>query len=337
MNSFKYLLRIIIILSIFILFHNCSTRYFTINSTPDSTMVVMLTSSNHLIPSGSACGKTPVKQTVTFIGKGDTYSFVAMKRNYEPDTIVVTRDSPLAIDFNLKEISDKKASGSRLNKDADIKISLLPIDSEIVLHKGVGNLDKYEKSDELSRKVRDSLNMKITTTCLDSGLHYVSLEKLNEKADSLPVLIELRNYLLSLNIQLIPYYTEPPRFSESVIDQLSHIKAYSDDDSIPDRSYWLYVWCKSIKPTSGRVIGNIAANIGAGAVQGYETAMYGTPVSYVNPDAFALDYHTIFMVAMIEPHTGELLSIDQYRLPFELTNSKSQDSFIETLMEHIAW
>jgi hypothetical protein len=106
-----------------------------------------------------------------------------------------------------------------------------------------------------------------------------------------------------------------------------------EQEPLPDRPYWLYVWCKSIKPTSGRIIGNIGANIGAGALQGYETAVYGRSTTYINPDAFALDYQTIYMVAMIEPKSGELLSIEQYQLPYELTYSKSQDSFIRILIE----
>ena len=112
-----------------------------------------------------------------------------------------------------------------------------------------------------------------------------------------------------------------------VSDSLADPKLY------PDQNHCLYVWSKSIKPTSGRIIGNMAANIGAGAVHGYETAMYGAPVTPVDADAFALDYHTIFMVARIEPSSGEILSIDQYRMPYELTDSKSRDHFIKMLYE----
>ena len=256
-----------------------------------------------------------------------------MKRNYEPDTIVVTRDSPETIDFNLREISDIHASYSRSNENADKRICLLPVDSEIVLHKGVGNLDKYEKSNDLSNEVEDSLNMKLSTVCRDSGMHYVCLKDLNEKIDWEHTCNELSEYLLSLNLKLLPYYAKPPILSKSIVEKLSVANNQMELESLPDQPYWLYVWCKSIKPTSGRIIGNIGANLGAGALQGYETAVYGRPVTYVNPNAFAIDYYTIFMVVMIEPDTGELLSIDQYELPFELTSSKSQDSFIKTLME----
>jgi len=284
------------------------------------------------MPYATACGTTPVKKTVTFFGKGDTYSFVAMKRNYEPDTIFVTRESQETIDFNLKEISDIHSGSTRLNENADKKICLLPVDPEIFLHKGVGNLDKYEKSNDLSNEVEDSLNLKLSAICRDSGMHYVCLKDLNEKIDWKLTRNELSNYLLSLDLNLLPYYAKPPALSESIVEKLSCANNHLEQEPLPDQPYWLYVWCKSIKPTSGRILGNIGANIGAGALQGYETAVYGRPTTYIDPDAFALDYQTIYMVAMIEPESGELLSLEQYQLPFELTSSKSQDSFVKTLI-----
>ncbi len=318
----------IVVVSVF--FQNCSTRHFIINSTPDSSMVVMCTSSKALIPGERVCGLTPVKNTITFFGKNDTYYFFSMNRNYEADTVFVTRDSALTINFELKKAYDFPAEQPVAERLADAEFCLLPVNAEVFLHKGVGNLDKYVKSEALSKEVTDSLDLKLKTVCHDSSLCYFSLEDVDDYRVWEPVSQKLKTYLLSLNSQLMPYYTLSPWVSGPILEKMPVFQPIPQD--MPsEKQYWIYVWCKSIKPTAGRIVGNIAATMATGVVEGYNAAMYGTPINTSNADAFAIDYQTIWMVSVIEPDTGEIISIEHYVLPYELTRAINRDQFIDLL------
>ena len=133
---------------------------------------------------------------------------------------------------------------------------------------------------------------------------------------------ELAAHLQSLSPELLPYYPEAPSVAaifekyallfSPVLDQLKQ----SDEEEL-----LVYGWCKSVKPTTGRIIGNFSAAVAGGAVSGYETAVYGYPVSYSDPSVFALDNSTIFVAYIIDPGSGEILETRQYVVPYDITKT----------------
>jgi hypothetical protein len=143
----------------------------------------------------------------------------------------------------------------------------------------------------------------------------------------------IKQYLLTLKSQLLPYYPVPPAIQEQdlslVKNTMSQLGSEKQADSA--RQILVYVWCKSIEPTAGRVIGNVAASVGAGVVQGYEMATYGYPLTVYDPQAFAIDNNTIWMLFAIDMQSGRIMQIQQRNLPFAITKPKYRNEFVSLL------
>ncbi|MGP8323614.1 MAG: hypothetical protein ACT6FG_06435, partial [Methanosarcinaceae archaeon] len=73
----------------------CTTTKFIIHSNPEGAYIVGY---------GEATKEKPIDETLSFMGKSHTYSFVAMKRGYHPDTVTVSKESPAEVHFQLKRI-----------------------------------------------------------------------------------------------------------------------------------------------------------------------------------------------------------------------------------------
>jgi len=289
----------------------CATSKYIINSNPEGAFIVGY---------GETTNDKPIEGTVTFLGKSDTYSFVAMKRGYHPDTVTVSKESPLEVHFQLKRMEGVPLLLRRPLELTCDNTNLLPVNVEIVLHKGVGNLDKYEESEELSVEACSDLNHELQTIQSDTTIHALNIP---ENSDWPSVSAELEEYLQSLSSDLLAYYPESPSVAgilernkvlfSPVMDQL----AQSGDEE-----FLVYGWCKSVKPTAGRIIGNVSAAVASGVVSGYETAVYGYPVTYSDPSAFALDNSTLFVAYIIDPGSGEVLETRQYVVPYDITKSE---------------
>ena len=286
----------------------CATRKFIINSNPEGAYIVGY---------GEATNEQPINESAIFLGKSDQYSFVAMKRGYYPDTLTVSKDSPLEVHFQLRRMEGVPLLLRRPMELTCDNANLLPVNVEIVLHKGVGNLDRYEKSEELSDKARSDLNSELQTIRSDTTVYALNIP---ENPDWPSVMAELEEYLQSLSPDLLAYYPEPP----SVADILERNRALFSPvmDQLAqsgEEEFLVYGWCKSVKPTAGRIIGNVSASVASGVVSGYETAAYGYPVTYSDPSAFALDNSTLFVAYIIDPGSGEVLEARQYVVPYDIT------------------
>ena len=296
----------------------CSTTKFIINSNPEGAFIVGY---------GEATNDKPIDGTVTFLGKSDEYSFVAMKRGYHPDTVIVTKESSSDLLFNLRQIAGVPPL---IRKPVELNLqntNLLPVSIEIMLHKGV---DRYEKADELSVEADSDLNHELQLIQADTTISFLSIP---EDSGWHSVSAELEEYLKTLDPALLAYYPEPPSVSvileknrvlfSPVIDQMN----LSDEDEL-----LVFGWCKSVKPTTGRIVGNIGVAAASVAVASYETAAYGFPVTYSDPSAFRLDNSTLFVAYVIDPGTGEVVEMRQYVVPYDITKMESLQMLAKSIM-----
>jgi len=290
----------------------CTTTKFIIHSNPEGAYIVGY---------GETTDEQPIDGKVTFLGKSDQYSFVAMKRGYHPDTVNVSKDSPPDLRFNLRQI---EGVSPLVRKSADLTLNnanLLPVSVEIVLHKGVGAMDKYERSEELSVEAFSDLNHELQLIQSDTTISFLSIP---ENSDWHFVSGELEEYLKTLDPTLLAYYPVAPSVADILEGNRELISPVSEQlNQSAEEEFLVFGWCKSIKPTTGRIIGNIGVTAASVAVASYETAAYGFPVSYSDPSAFTLDYSTIFVAYVIDPVTGEVIEIRQYVVPYDITTMES--------------
>jgi hypothetical protein len=292
-------------------FSACSNKKFIVHSYPEGAYIVGY---------GETSEEKPIDETIMFIGKSDSYDFIAMKRGYIPDTVRVTKESPAEVHIQLKAMD---GIPPLIRKPLDLNLentNLLPVNVEIVLHKGVGNLDKYEKSAELSRTASSEMNRELQAIQSDTTIHMLQIP---ENSDWSSASAELEDYLQSLSSDLLHYYPEAPsvagifeKYGELFAPLTDQLKQSGEEELL------IFGWCKSVKPTTGRIVGNFSAAVASGVVSGYETAAYGYPVSYSDPSAFALDNSTLFVAYVIDPGTGEVLETRQYMVPYDITKTE---------------
>lgn len=285
----------------------CASRKFLISSYPDGA---------YIIGYGETTPDKPIEQTLVFLGKSDKYDLVAMKRGYHPDTLTVFKESPADVHFQMKPVEGIPPLIRRPLELSLQNTNLLPVHTMIFLHKGAGNLDRYEKSEDLSMKAFSELNQELLNIQSDSSISVINIP---DTSGWQIVSAELETYLQSFSLDLLPYYPKSPSIA-SIVEQNRELFSPVLDQlgQSGEEEYLVYGWCRSIKPTRGRVIGNIGLAVGSAAVSGYETAAYGYPVSYSDPSAFALDNSTLFVAYIIDPASGEVLETRQHMVSYDI-------------------
>jgi hypothetical protein len=299
----------------------CASRRFLISSDPEGAYIVGY---------GETTQDKPVNETLIFLGKSEVYNLVAMKRGYYPDTITLSKESPTSVQFVLRPVEGIPPLIRRPVELSLQNTNLLPVNVQMILHKGVGNLDKYEESEELSHKTCSELNQKLCALQSDSTISLISIPDTSgwQRASA-----ELKAYLQSLSTDLLAYYPEAPSVApilklnselfSPVLDRL---------DQTGEEEFLVYAWCKSIKPTSGRVIGNIGVMAASAAVSGYEAATYGYPVSYSDPSVFAMDNSTLFVAYIIDPGSGEVLGSRQYVVSYDIAKPERLEAWAKSII-----
>jgi len=306
MRKLALLLGCVILLS----FSACSNKKFIVHSYPEGAYIVGYGETNE---------KDPINESIMFLGKSDDYHFIAMKRGYQTDTVWVTKDSPAEVNFRLQPIDEIPPLIRRPWELSLGNANLLPVNVEISLHKGVGNLDKYEISEELSRTACSDMNRELQAMESDTTIEVLDMPG---NSDWPSASAELKAYLQTLSSDLISYYPVAPSVAPILEKYGSLFAPVLDQLKQSEKEEFLvYGWCKSVKPTTGRIIGNFSAAVAGGAVSGYETAVYGYPVSYSDPSVFALDNSTLFVAYVIDPGTGEVLGTRQYVVPYDITKT----------------
>jgi hypothetical protein len=296
----------------------CASRKFMISSVPEGAYIV-----GH----GETSHDAPLNETLFFVGKSDMESFVAMKRGYYPDTIRVSKNSPEKVDFQLRPL---EGIPPLIRRPAELSMenaNLLPVEVDFLLHKGVGAMDRYEESDELSRMTRTGLNEELWAACSDSTISLLQPAD-NDAWQSASA--ELEEYLQSLSKDMLAYYPVCPSVAD-IFGEYSDLFAPVLDQlqQSGEQELLVYGWCRSVKPTKGRVVGNMGLAVASATVSGYQSAVYGYPVSYSDPSAFALDNSTLFVAYVIDPASGEVLDIRQFVVPYDISEKER--------LEELAW
>ncbi|MFO7658499.1 MAG: hypothetical protein R6W78_15685 [Bacteroidales bacterium] len=311
--------------AIVLLFYNCSMRTFYLSAVPEGTLIQH---AGYFTAGESTIQEIPY--TLAFIGKKDSSYFSAMKRGYFEDTIWVKKNSPEKVCFNLERREGIAESSiyKELMNDAELTVFQPVVD--VILHKGVGNLDKYEKSDELSSEVQHQLSEIVKNEfekeTSGSKLHFIA-DTFSDEA--FRVSGKAIHSLLSFKPSLLKYYGIPPAVNcRELLSNPAQV-------TVNDNTLWVVIYCKTVKPTAGRIIGNAAATIGSGAVQGYQQAMYGYSTIMYDPAAYALDNSTLMMAYYIHPGSGEVIDIKQVTYPFDIINQKYQEKIVAELPEFI--
>ena len=188
-------------------------------------------------------------------------------------------------------------------------------------------MDKYEHSGELSRTARTKLNLELQKTQSDSTISILQVE---DKAGWERASSELEEYLHSLSTDLLAYYPECPTVSgilKKYPEVFAPVLKKLQQSGTPE--HLVYGWCRSVKPTTGRIVGNMGLVVASAAVSGYETAVYGYPVSYSDPSAFAADNSTLFVAYIFDPESGDVLDIRQFVVPYDISKNEK--------LKELAW
>jgi hypothetical protein len=326
MKNIYYYLSICAVLSLLFTLTGCSSRTFSISCQPSDALILQGAYLSNPIFGGSVIGKTPVEQTITFFGKDDKYYFTATRRGFYQDTVIVTRDSTTTIKFNLNPIAnaDTTTFNPCLLKTAHFV--LLPVKVDLVLHKGVGSLDSFERSDELSAEITNNLDNILKKEENTKNIFYPGASAGGGFSNWEKPASEINGYLLSLNGDMLNYYPVHPSIEPDKLSALEPFTLKTDSSA-----YLIYTYCKSIKPTAGRVAGNIAATLASGAVDGYNTAMYGYSGSVYNASAFSIDSSTLLVAFVLNPKDGKVLLRKDFVLNYHIAEEKSQKAFAEKL------
>jgi len=327
MKSLQYLL---VILPFFLT--HCSSRIFYISAKPEGAL---LRHGEYYGYSNIAeSGQEEIPYKVMFAGKKAKTSFSAMKRGYYEDTIWVNRDSPQKVSFVLNKIEGSEIYTEYRYQFSGAMLHLLPPQVDVILHKGIGNLDRYEKSHIQSKEVSKNILTLLSERSSGSpGEWRLIINDPVVPADTVKVPEHIMHYLHSIRPDLLKYYG----FSPSVgrFNSWSHISSASNlsGSSYHEHSFLAVVYCKTIKPTAGRIIGNAAVSVASAAASGYQSAMYGTSGIVYDPNAFALDNSTLLMVYLVHPDSGEVVEITQKIFNYDISSIENQKQLTDELIK----
>ena len=296
---------------VMVLLSSCgTTRQFQVSTDPEGALLLRRDKWAIEYPV-----KSPENEKVKFLTKSEVYDFIAMKRGYLPDTVTVNRESPAAVTMKMQRIADVTTElppAPDLLKDRAL---LLPIDVEFVWHKGVGALDKYETDDEQSAKCAEELFKALTGKAVikplqtDKALPSFRIAQ-NEA---------LKECLFPLNPAYLNFYPKPVLVDAFV--SAEDMQVITGQFNTSDVKYLLYIYCKTVRPTAGRVVGNIAA----GAL-----APVFTP--YYNPTVFTRDNSTLVLFYIIDPKTHEVVEIRQIIKNYDIYKSEQIQKLAEEIV-----
>ncbi len=297
-----------------------TTRNFIVDSNPKGALILVqpeggsVTAQGQYIYSETPMGLTPSPMPVTFIGDHIKVKFTAEKRGYTASTALTTKESGTAIFFDLKRIDGVSDEVTFKKEDLSTgTFTLLPPFVEVIIHSGLGKLDKKEYSPEASQKTTNDLNAELAKTC-DNGNNQLRRSVMDDAQgkDWSSLTLSMNKYLSKLNAKRLPYYSVPPYLSSNVDGFKTFINSYKKKAKIDSR-YLLYMWSKCVTETKGRLAGNFAMALLGSATKGYSDAR-GISF-YYDPSAFDPDSGTLVTWYVIDTKTSEVVYINQQVFP----------------------
>ncbi len=291
-----------------------TTKNFIVDSNPKGSLILLqpeggfVLSQDQSIHSVTPMGVTPKTTPITFIGDDTKAKFTVEKRGYTSATSLVTKESDTAIFFDLKRIDGVSEEVSFKKEDLSTgTFTLLPPFVEVIIHSGLGRMDKKEYSPEVSKKVTDDLTVELTKTCDGNNKIRRAIMDDTQGKDWSTLTKEMHKYLSNLNAERLPYYSLPPYLNSNVDGLNTFINSYKKQAGIDSR-YLLYMSSKCVTETTGRSVGNFVLSV-MGAAN--ETASRG----YYDPAAFNPDSGTLVTWYVIDTKTSEVVYIKQQVFP----------------------
>lgn len=319
--------KVLFVVSIALIGFGCgTTKQFKIESVPGQALVMVheseqLEDSNYVVYGE----ETPTRQSINFWGEQNEYYVTAEKRGYEPKTRLVTKESQPFVSFNLEKIPGISAQVFRKDNLHTGKFTLLPPSMEVIIHSGVGRLDKKTLSPELSDEVSTKLQVELSGA-LQQNRQFVipdySQQSLLEDWSSFSD--GFKDNIIKFNVKRLNYYSRPPYIGS----QVSGFKEFIDNlkkCTGNDIKYLLYIWGKCISETKGRKTGNIILSILGAAVQGIN------PSVFYDPSAFTPDSGTLVVLYVIDAGTSEVLYIEPRYFDRDISKVKGLNEVVKVL------
>jgi hypothetical protein len=301
----------------------CSSAVYNIKAYPEGSLIRQRDIIEYIDVDTSR--NEGVTRKVTFFGKADSVSFMAMKRGYREDTVWITKGSPADVIIRLEKIPGVEPSVKDSDAGKDALLLVMPPFVEAVLHKGVGNLDRYEVSADDSEKI-SALMTNILNDEFISAKDKCRLygQSLFDASGDAKIPGEVIKYLLSLKPSLIRYYGIPPSVGKYYKRGFNTEVPYVEGNTDSVNQLMVVFHCRTIKPTGGRIAGNLIMGVASGINPG--STVY-------NPEAFNIDSSSLISAYFFHPETGEVTGMLQKVLPYDLFNEKSQASGANELMK----
>lgn len=316
-------IRVFVFITYLMAFAGCSSSVYHIKAYPEGTLVRQQDYTGFTDVDTS--GPEGISRKVMFLGKNDSVAFMAMKRGYIEDTLWIKKGSSPDITFNLKRIPDVSETKDYRSLLQGAEIYILPPVIDAVLHKGAGNLDRYETSTEDSERIYNSIIPALKNEFEHSaGKYRFTCTDLFDHSDTLSVPGEVLKYLFSLKPGLLKYYGIPPSLHKFYINGNDFNNLAGAVQASDKNDLMAIVHCRTIKPTGGRIAGNI--------ILGLASATVPSSAAY-DPEAFNLDSSTLLTVWYFHRGTGEVITIRQRALPYDLFSEKAQTSGMKELLK----
>lgn len=314
----EYLILMFVLINVVFIGGCGTTKNFVIQSNPKGALIMSHCKMSALDESIyiDYCGETPAEKKVTFWGDNE-YLFTVEKRGYSASTQRVTKDSDTTISFHLDRIEGVPKEIFRKDSLLSGTFLLLPPDVEVVIHSGIGRMDKMEKSSEKSKVVSEQFYtelIKVISQNNNKQINHLAILEESLKNDWETLLSDLNDYILKLNNERLNYYSLPPFITakvegfETLIDRIK-------EEVESDNTYLLFIWGKCISETKGRKAGNIILSILGPAVA------VANPAAIYDPTAFGSSTGTTMVLFVIDAKTSEVLFIEPKTFShFDITN-----------------
>ena len=294
---------------------SCSPKVFQISVEPEGSIVRYNNSYMHT--NIGEAGSKGLSYKAIFVGKRDSSYFLAMKRGYTPDSVFVKKGSDLRVAIRLKRNSADSQIRDYSSQLSAALISVLTPEIDVRYHTGVGNIGHYEKSESESAQISADLTNNLKNAYAVKGQRCrIFTGRLFNYRDTTKVPADVIKYLISLDPLLIRYYGVAPSLNKYFIAGYSGSSLNLNPAADINDSFLAVVYCKTIKPTGGRVAGNIiAGSLAAG--------LPSTSPIY-NPEAFNMDNSTLITIYFIHYPSGEIVKIIQRSLQYDIVNEKGR-------------
>jgi len=264
-------------------------------------------------------GETPADPELLYL-EDETYYITTEKRGYERDTRKVSVQSDLNLVFDLQRIEGVSEQLFAPNLLADACFYLLPVTVDVLIHSGIGALDKHERSEAECQRVSNALNSRLRDWLSSNDsridLQPVLSDTVRSQWDT--VATPLHAWIKTITSERLPYFSRPPLVNESVTGFGEFMHLF---DALPpdQRPYLLYMRGHCISETEGRKVGN--------AFFGPMAAIkFGGPLP-----AYASDTGTTLYFYVIDPHTTEVLHLESYTFPPDATSEKELVVLVEKI------